>query len=298
MSALHEQPLAAADGHRWRQRLHRPEAPRAALLWLPAMGVAARNYDPLAQALAAGGIAVALHEWRGIGSSSLRAHRGCDWGYRALLEDDLPPAMAALRRAFAGLPVLIGGHSLGGQFSMLYAARRPGAVDGIALVGSGTPEPSGFAGAAGLGMPFALRLIPLIAAVRGHFPGRRFRFAGNEARGIMRDWARSGRERRYRAQGLDFDFDAAMGGLELPVLGLLLAEDAFAPRASLDNLLGRAPRAATQVETLDAAALGTRADHFAWMRQPEAVAARMLAWQRALRSGPAADTKTAGMRRP
>ena len=50
------------------------------LLWLPAMGVAARHYLPFAQALAAAGVGVALHEWRGIGSSDRRAGWRCDWG--------------------------------------------------------------------------------------------------------------------------------------------------------------------------------------------------------------------------
>ncbi len=57
-------------------------APIARLLWLPALGVAARHYLPLAQALAAKGVAVYLHEWRGNGGSSLRPSRALDWGYR------------------------------------------------------------------------------------------------------------------------------------------------------------------------------------------------------------------------
>ena len=37
-----------------------------------------------------GGVAVVMHEWRGIGSSDRRAGRRCNWGYRELLQDDLP----------------------------------------------------------------------------------------------------------------------------------------------------------------------------------------------------------------
>ena len=65
------------------------------LFWLPALGVPARHYLPLAQALAGLGMSVALHEWRGLGSSDQRAGRRCDWGYRQLLDDIDGSASAA-----------------------------------------------------------------------------------------------------------------------------------------------------------------------------------------------------------
>ena len=91
--------LEAADGHRWQLYVCAPERPAAALLWLPALGVGARHYLPFAQALAARGVATFLHEWRGAGSSSLRAGRDCDWGYRELLELDIATSADAVRRA-------------------------------------------------------------------------------------------------------------------------------------------------------------------------------------------------------
>ena len=65
-------PVTADDGHGWNLAAAVPAQPKAALLWLPAMGVAAKHYRPLAEALAAHGIAVFLHEMRGNGSSNLR----------------------------------------------------------------------------------------------------------------------------------------------------------------------------------------------------------------------------------
>ena len=53
---------SAGDGHRWSVLARIPAAPRQALLWLPALGVAARHYLPFAEALAAQGVAVFLHE--------------------------------------------------------------------------------------------------------------------------------------------------------------------------------------------------------------------------------------------
>lgn len=83
-------PVVADDDHRYVLEARIPAHPRRSLLWLPALGVAARHYIPLADALARRGIAVFLHEWRGSGSSHLRADAGHDWGYRALLVQDVP----------------------------------------------------------------------------------------------------------------------------------------------------------------------------------------------------------------
>ena len=83
-----------------------PVIARRSLLWLPALGVAARHYLPLAQALARRDTAVFLHEWRGHGSSSLRAGRGCDWGYRELLQLDLAASEAAVAIPGSRSPVV------------------------------------------------------------------------------------------------------------------------------------------------------------------------------------------------
>ena len=99
--------VVAEDRHRFSLLLRAPETPRATLLWLPALGVAAKHYLPFAEALAGHGVAVFVHEWRGHGSSSLRAGHGSDWGYRELLEHDLPASACAIHERFAMLPAIV-----------------------------------------------------------------------------------------------------------------------------------------------------------------------------------------------
>ena len=77
----------SADGHTGQVRLPAGSAGGPRLFWLPALGVTAQKYDAFGQALAAQGITLAVHEWRGNGSSSRRAKRGEDWGYRELLRE-------------------------------------------------------------------------------------------------------------------------------------------------------------------------------------------------------------------
>src|SRR5690606_36359170 len=109
--------VESADGHRWTLLARIPDGAKRSLLWLPALGIAARHYVPFAEALAARGVAVFVHEWRGNGSSSLRAARHCDWGYRELLELDIPASHADIEAELPGLARAIGGHSLGGQLA-------------------------------------------------------------------------------------------------------------------------------------------------------------------------------------
>jgi predicted alpha/beta hydrolase len=271
-------PLAMADGARAELLCVATDGePRDAVFWLPAMGVPARHYLPLANALAGHGVAVALHEWRGIGSSSLRASHRCNWSYRELLQLDLPAGMAALRAHWPRARVWIGGHSLGGQLACLYASLYPQEIAGITLVASGAPYWRRFRHGALIGLAYVLA--PALATLCGHLPGRRIGFGGNEARGVAADWARSGRTGRYAAAGMDEDFEQRLAALELPVLAQRLRDDWLGPAASLDWLLGKMPHALRRHELVAPNDLGGNpADHFGWMKTPDAIARRMAEW--------------------
>ncbi|WP_440975863.1 alpha/beta hydrolase family protein [Pseudoxanthomonas winnipegensis] len=270
--------LQAGDGHRWTLLRRVPAQPRASLLWLPALGVAARHYVPLAEALAERGIAVFLHEARGHGSSSWRASREVDWGYRQLLTLDLPVSAQAMREALPGLPCVIGGHSLGGQLAGCHAALTDTPFDALWLVASGTPYWRTFPLPRGPLLPLAYRFLPWLARRRGALPGHRIGFGGNEARGLIEDWSRVGLGGRYAGQGMDVDIDAAMAACTIPMTGLLFAQDWLAPPASLRALMEKFAHASPRsVAVLDRQALETAPDHFAWMRKPDPVAQRLVA---------------------
>lgn len=270
-------PVQMADGSAFELWMVAPSAhPRALLYWVPAMGIAARHYLPLAEALAREGIAVALHEWRGIGSSTVRAGRHCDWRYRDLLESDLPAGIHAARQHVSGARMWLGGHSLGGQLSALHASLHAQDLAGLALVASGAPYWRRFRRSWLIGLSYVLA--PWLARLVGYLPGRRIGFGGNEARGVIDDWARSGRTGRYAAVGVAADFEATLAALRLPVLALRMRDDWLGPEASLQWLLGKMPLSHHDADVLTADQLGTAADHFSWMKTPEAVAARLASW--------------------
>ncbi|MCW5580300.1 MAG: alpha/beta fold hydrolase [Luteimonas sp.] len=269
----HEFEVATADGHAYRLLARLPATPRRTLLWLPALGIAARHYVPFAEALAARGVAVFVHEWRGSGSSNLRADRAHDWGYRDVLVQDLPASSAAIDRVLpSGAPRLIGGHSLGGQLACCRLALAPGTADGLWLVASGAPYWRAFPRPHRLWLPFAYRFLPWLAQRRGYLPGRRLGFGGNEARSLIGDWARSAISGRYEAAGLDADLEAGMARLTLPVRALVLSDDWLTPASSTRFLLSKLPAADVLLAEFDRARAGTTPDHYAWMKQPSAVA--------------------------
>ena len=133
-----ELPVHTGDGHRCELIARIPDAPVGRVLWLAGMGMPARHYLPFAEALAARGMAVFLHEWRGIGSSNMRASRAEDWGYRELLAD-LAASQAVADAHAHGVPRILGGHSLGGQMSCCQLGLHPDSADALWLVASGAP---------------------------------------------------------------------------------------------------------------------------------------------------------------
>ncbi|UHQ18619.1 alpha/beta fold hydrolase [Lysobacter sp. KIS68-7] len=270
-------PVVAHDGHRTVLQARIPETPHATLLWLGGMGIAARHCIPFAEAVAARGIAVFVHDWRGLGSSSVRASRAQDWGYRELLMLDLPACEAAVAETLPSLPRIVGGHSLGGQLASVRLGLAPDSAQALWLVASGTPDWRAFPSPTRWWLPMAYRLLDGIAVACGRLPGRRIGFGGEESRGVMRDWSRTGLTGRYAAKGLDIDLEAALRQVRVPIRAVRMAHDWLAPASSLQALLAKMPEVMPRVTALDQAAPGVRADHYAWMKQPEATVEALLA---------------------
>lgn len=271
-----ELPVAAADGHRTMLQARVPDSPRATLLWLPGMGIAARHFLAFADALAERGIAAFVHDWRGIGSSSVRAGRHSDWGYREVLTQDLPACEAAIADALPDLPRIVGGHSLGGQLASCRLALAPGSASQLWLVASGVPYWRAFPPRNAWWLPTAYQAMRSLAILCGKLPGRRIGFGGEEARSLIRDWTMSGLTGRYAAAGLDADLEDALARVDVPIRAVTMRHDWLAPDSSLRALLAKMPQARAYVAGLDEATPGVPADHYAWMKQPLATVDALL----------------------
>jgi predicted alpha/beta hydrolase len=254
-----------------------PDSPVAVVL--PAMGAAARFYLPVVRALHREGLTVVTVDHRGHGEATPAVSRGVRFGYREMLEEDLPAVLTAVRAAFPGAPLVLVGHSLGGQLALLYAAARPRDVDALVLVAAGSVWYRGFGAARGLRNLLASQAFAALATLIGYWPGKRFGFGGTEAGGVMRDWARQGRTGDYRPEGSRVDYERALGALTLPLLAIGVDNDTLAPPGSREHLLSKVPRCAVdRWHYTTEAAGGKHIDHFRWVRHHTALCAHLAQW--------------------
>ncbi|WP_367133101.1 MULTISPECIES: alpha/beta hydrolase family protein [Streptomyces] len=259
--------------------LEHPEPGRPVAVVLPAMGAAARFYLPFARALHKEGLTVVTADLRGQGEATPATARGVRFGYRELAEEDLPALVAAVRSALPGRPLVLVGHSLGGQLALLYAAAGREPVDAVVLVAAGSVWYRSFGGLRGLRNLAAGQLFAALATALGYWPGERLGFGGTQATGVMRDWARQGRTGRYRVTGSTTDYERALGTLGLPLLAIGVDNDTLAPPGSREHLLSKAPRAALdRWQYTTEAAGGKRIDHFRWVRHNAALCAHLAQW--------------------
>ena len=249
-----------------------PESP--VVLVVPAMGMPAGYYGKLLTALAAAGVSAAVmeqrgHEEAGDGPGGRRPGWRYDFGYADLV-DDVGAAVDELERVVPGAPAYLLGHSLGGQVGSAYAATHADRLAGLVFVASSSPYwrygPRGF-----LPVSQAMGLLPQVV---GHFPGKHVRFAGREARGLMRDWARFARTGRMRFGRPAVDYTGPLRTLRLPCLSVSIAGDALAGPAAVDGLVAMMPRLDLTRVHLDEDGL----DHFRWARRPDAVVATVTDW--------------------
>ena len=266
--------ITSSDQHRFGATLHPTDDPRAPLLvFLSAMGAPSRVYGRLARELVRHGVQVCTPDWRGVDSSSMRASRSCDYGYLHLVEHDLPAVIATLRERFPETPVWLGGHSLGGQLSLLGAAANPAGVAGIVLVASGSVHLPCYSRKYRLHVRSLVLMSRIASAALGYFPGGRIGFAGREASGVMRDWSHVALTGEYRLRGSAFNYEQALRKLKIPVLALNFRSDLWSPisatRALLSKLPGSSP---VHWHWGKAEAGGVEFDHFSWTKQPALIA--------------------------
>jgi predicted alpha/beta hydrolase len=277
----HKIRVRAADGAESDATLFDPDPgpPRATIVCTPAMGIGARHYEALAGELARRGFGVLTVELRGVGSSSVRARLGVDFGYRELVLDDLPAAIAAARGIFPAAPLVLLGHSVGAHVSALYASLAPDGIAGLVFVAAGTSFFRSWRFPLNVGMLLVAQLTRTVSRLLGYFPGRRFGLFGTEARRLMLEWSTLTTRGRFAVAECEHDFEEALPKVTLPVLALSFEGDLFAPVGAVEHLLSKLPRAGITHRHLRAADLGaTSVDHFRWAKYPAPIADAIARW--------------------
>ncbi|MBB1020376.1 alpha/beta fold hydrolase, partial [Dietzia sp. E1] len=164
---------------------------RPSVLVLPGIAVGARYYLPLARALAAEGVDVAITELRGQGESTYRiGRRSAPAGYHESAAEDVPLALDAMERSLGRRPVLLLGHSMGAQIGVYHLARHDPRVAGLVAVAAQSPFHRGFPGPVGRKLRAGSVILPALGWLSGHVPGQFFGAKGRIPADRIRDWAR------------------------------------------------------------------------------------------------------------
>lgn len=251
-----------------------PAAPVA--LVLPAMAMKAKFYFPLLGALHGAGVSAATVDLRGQGEARPALTQTSRFGYRELVETDLPTVVAAVHERFPDAPLYLFGHSLGGQLALLHTARRPESVAGVALIGTGSVYFRAFAGRWFEAL-WKIQTIGVRSWWSGHWPGGML-IGGPMAGRVMTDWARHSRTGRYRPAGTSEPYDRLLARLEKPLLVISLDEDPLGPRSTVDYLCTRVPSADVTRLHLDASSGVRHRDHFAWVKDSDVIGPTAAAW--------------------
>ncbi len=243
------------------------------LIFFSALGTPAKVYRHFGRELSQHGVQLCAPDWRGIDSSSVRAARASDFGYRHLVELDMLSAIEGIRQRFPKSPLWLGGHSLGGQLALLAAAANPALVSGVVLIASGTVHTPTYPAKMRMAIRSLVYLSRATGAALGYFPGSRFSFGGREAAGVMRDWSHVAMTGKYRPLGSQLDYERLMGELEIPVLALNFAADGWSPASTTRALLNKLPgKSIVHWQWSAADTAGVALDHYSWLKQPALVA--------------------------
>ncbi|AHH17996.1 alpha/beta hydrolase family protein [Nocardia nova SH22a] len=252
-----------------------PAAP--VVLVLPAMGMKAKHYFALAAALHTQGLSVATTDLRAHGEATPPFGEHTDFGYREMLEIDLPAIADALARRFPGAPVHLFGHSLGGQLALLFAAAEPERVAGVTVIGTGTVFWWAFGPRRWWEALSRIQWIGLVARVKGHWPGGVLIPAPMPG-GVMVDWSVHSLTSYYRPHGTKRKYNTLLADMTLPVLAISLADDVLGPKSNVDFLVSRMSSARVTRWHIDENSLITHRDHFRWLADAPAVAAGVAGW--------------------
>ncbi|HEY0845849.1 MAG TPA: alpha/beta fold hydrolase [Noviherbaspirillum sp.] len=231
--------ITTTDGFALAAHRFAPAERAKAVIVLPtAMGVKQEFYFPFARYLAQQGFAVLTFDYRGAGKSVPTRFRRSLRGFKADIFDWAADYNAAVRAAKAWqrhLPLLLIGHSLGGQLPGLL--RDTHLIDGIVTVAAGSgywrdnaPQIRRFVWLLWyVAVPFYTRLF-------GYFPGKKLRKVGDLPKGVIFQWARWCKSPHYVVDDKGRPLRDGYEKLRVPMLAISFTDDEMMSRRSIDSL--------------------------------------------------------------
>ena len=223
--------IEATDGYALGARRFAAEAPRATVIIAGASATPQSYYRHFASHLAGqANLETLTFDYRGMGASRPPSLRGFEASMRQWGEADLEGVIAWARARAPRRPLLLVGHSAGGQ--LLGLAPGAAALDGIYLVAASSGYYGLWDGWEQLVIRSAFHVIPALTHLWGYLPYGMF--GGQDLpRGVALQWSAWGRHPDYirSAPGVDFE------RIKAPLQALSFSDDLFASKRAVAALV-------------------------------------------------------------
>jgi predicted alpha/beta hydrolase len=249
------------------------------LICMPAMGVRASYYEPMAKIIAQGGRNVVTADLRGNGESQVRPGPKIDFGYHEMVHFDWPAIIDKVKQRFPNSKKVILGHSLGGQLSTLYMSTVPGEIQGLILVACPTLYFKGWPFPLNIRIIFVTQALKMITKFFGYLPGKKFGLAWTEPKTYIEDWAYTTITGRYEPKHSNVDYERLLPSLNGPVLSISFSDDTFAPEKATKFLCSKFKKIKLNHLHLAPGDLGAQAlGHIGWVQECEPIVEKISDW--------------------
>jgi len=236
------------------------------LVYTPAMGVPAKFYHKLAEQFVNYGYHVAVLELRGHGRSNVRVGHLTDFGYDHIVQQDIHSLVTHLSDQYPSLSIVLGGHSLGAQFSLLYASRYPELIDALLLMACASPDSSNFRGRQKAQVFIAPYLFSLVSNIIGHHPGKTFGFGATESKTLINDWSYLAKTGCFKNGNDDFDYEQAIKTLKKQIFVYSFETDQFAPAEAVNAINAKCVASDLKHYVFKSDVLSFKANHLNWAK--------------------------------
>lgn len=240
---------------------------------MPALGVKAKFYTPLAFALKEKGFIVITADLRGTGESTINPKRR-NFGYHEMLSYDWPVIIEKVNKHFPNNNIYLLGHSLGGQLNVLYSSQYSQLISGLILIASCSVHYKGWSFPLNIGVLLTTQTARLLVKIMGYFPGKKIGFAGTEAKNLILDWAYNARTGKYKLLNSKTDFENSFKNIKLPVLAISFEHDKLAPLKAVKRLTAKMQNASVKHFHYEKDDL----EHFNWVKKNNEVVASIENW--------------------
>jgi predicted alpha/beta hydrolase len=242
---------------------------RGAVVIAPAMGVPRGFYGAFSDFLADGGLTVLRFDYRGIGGSLRGPVNASDATMHSWGEQDLAGAIRFLRDREPRLPLLLVGHSAGGQ--LLGLAPDANQIRAALFVAAQSGYWRNWSAVGRLRMLFYWTvLFPTLTRALGHLPLKRLTGGGeNVPARVALEWCEWGRHPDY-VLSYARRKDGARGYHSFAgrIRAYALSDDPYAPLAAVQALLDFYPSASRELRSIDPASIGVSSiGHFGFFQR-------------------------------